>query len=224
MVSRFIEELKQSKFYSNMLDNHEVVMMFVSGSRMLDVTDERSDYDVIAIVNAVNEDESDEYLTYEGLRVHWYYIPLANFIAAQGRHVLQSIGAVQFANIRDEVIVFSNPQYDAVCSLLLSNKDEIAANGVEVFCKRYGNLIDSVVGAGEIAPKDYTKMLYHLCVASLTVVGERLTEKTRSMLRQLKRIRWQTVNDEALKWCVERLTLLKILKDGGNLHFARSIL
>lgn len=224
MLSDFITELKQSKYYQNIIDNHKVIMMYVSGSRIIDVTDERSDYDIVAVVDDSDVNDAEEFLTYDGVKAHWYYIPLSEFIAGNGKNALRSYGAVLFANIREEVVICVNPEYEAVYKLLTLNKNYIAANGFKNMCRRYGRLIDSVAETGEILPQHYTKILSHLCVASLAITGERLSDETRNLLRQLKRIRWQPVSDEAKEWCVERVKLIKRITDFGNLCSAYSVL
>ena len=128
-----------------------------------------------------------------------------------------------FANITDDVIVYSNTEYEAVCKLLISNKNSIAANGVNRVCEHYSQLINSVVEAGKVLPQHYSKILAHLCVTSLAVTGEQLCDETRDFIRQLKRIRWQPVSDEAKSWCVTRLTMLKLFADVGKVQRAYSI-
>ena len=223
MLSDFITDLKQSKYYNNILDKHDVIMLYVSGSRIIDVTDERSDYDLIAVVNESEVVESEEFLIYNGVKVHWYYIPLSEFIAQKGNHSLRCYGAVLFANIRDEVVVYINPAHEALSNFLITTKNIIACNGMKNFCDRQARLIQSVVEAGEVLPEHYTKILGHLCVTSMAATGERISDETRNFLREIKRIRWQPVSDEAKKWCVERLKLLKHLSESG-LNVAHSVL
>lgn len=223
MLSNFIEDLKQSKFYNSIIDKHKVILMFISGSRIIGVTDERSDYDIIVVVDDNQEVSTQEYLIYNGVKVHWYYIPLAQFITANSRESLRCYGKVLFANIRDDVIIYSNPDYEDVTKLLLDNKNAIAANGANKTYRTYSNLIRSILEAGAILPQHHTKFLSHLCVVSLAITGEKLTDETRSLLRQLKRIRWQPVSDEAKAWCVVRLTLLNRIMKMGEVQHAYSI-
>ena len=223
MLSKFIEELRQSKYYANIMGNHNVILLYVSGSRIIDITDERSDYDLVAVVDESVSVKTEEFLTYNGRKVHWYYIPLTEFIAGKGRDSLRGYGAVLFANVKDETVIYVAPSYESVCKMLIDNKEAIATNGCINVCMRYSCLIRSVVEAGEILPQHHTKILGHLCVTSLAVTGEKLTDETRDYVRQLKRIRWQPVSDEAKRWCVERLTMLKYAADTGNVNMAHSI-
>lgn len=207
MLSNFIEEFKNSKYYADILAKHNVILMFVSGSRIIDVTDERSDYDLVAIVDEPCQQHVDEYLIYNGVKVHWYFRTLTDFVAARGGG-LQSYGAVLFSFIRDGVIIYANPYYEASWKLLIADKDTIATNGLLEVSNSYWDLIDSVLKEGAITPTLYTKILSHLCVCSFVAQGEPLTEHAKGMLKQLKRIRWQPVSDEAKNWCVERIVKL----------------
>lgn len=209
MLTNFIEELKKSKFYKNIVNQQNIILLYVSGSRLIDVADDKSDYDLVAIVDENIEQESDEYLTYNGKKVHWYYVPLNNFLIAEGKHLIQSYGAVLFRYITEEYVIFVNPKYDSVCKLLIENKDLIAKMGVKKVCKNYEDLISVIAYSQSIDPMYHSKILSHLCVASLVLTGESITPQIRAMLLQLKRIRWQPVSDEAKAWCIERVAILR---------------
>ena len=208
MLNEFFCELKQSKYFENITGNHRVVLLYVAGSRLIDVSDEHSDYDLVAIVDEKVESEADEYLTYGDAKVHWYYIPLTSFICADGIRNLLSYGSVIFSQLTDEHIIYKNPRYHAVCQLLIDNKLVIAQNGVRQFYKRHKKLVQSIVQANAVLEENYTKILSHLCVTSYVALGEQLDQQAKDNLRQLKRIRWQPVDDSVKQWCVRRLSLL----------------
>lgn len=208
MLSNFIEELKNSKYISNILSQHKVILLYVSGSRIIDATDERSDYDLVAVVDESCQSETEEFLIYNGVKVHWYYIPISNFIAARDSG-LRSYGAVLFANISEDKIIYANPEYEAVWKLLMTNKNIIAMNGVYEIGKKYSRLINSIAKNGVILESNYTKILSHLCVTSLFATGTPLTSDAKDRICQIKRIRWQPVNEEAKLWCVERIVALR---------------
>ena len=218
MLSNFIEELKISKYLSNILSQHKVILLYVSGSRIIDTTDDRSDYDLVAVVDETCQSEKEDYLTYKGIKVHWYYNPISNFIAAQGTG-LRSCGAVLFANISEDKIIYANPNYEAVWRLLLSNKNYIAMNGVYEVGKKYSQLISSIAEDGVISVNNYTKILSHLCVASLFVTGMPLDSYAKSMICQIKRIRWQSVSEEAKTWCVEKIVELHRWLQANPQHY-----
>ena len=50
-MSILMNEFKESEYYKRIFKNHKVVILYVSGSRLYGITDERSDYDLIAIVD-----------------------------------------------------------------------------------------------------------------------------------------------------------------------------
>ena len=207
-MSKFIEELKNSKYLSNILNERKVILLYVSGSRIIDATDDRSDFDLIAVVDENCKTEKEEYLTYNGRKVHWYYNPLSNFISARGSG-LRSVGAVLFANISEDKIIYANPEYEAVWKLLLANKDYIAMNGVYEIGKTYSKLINSIAEYGSVSANNYTKILSHLCVTSLFATGKPLDSNAKDMICQIKRIRWQPVSENAKMWCVERIIELQ---------------
>lgn len=217
MLNEFISDFRNTKYYQQILDNNKVILMYVSGSRVLGITDERSDYDIVVVVDDTIDSSSKSMLTYEGVRVHWYFRPLAEFICGYGCG-LSSFGAVLFGMLTNEKVIYANPDYDAVCNLIMSNRKFIAWNGLHYVVDRYSDLVDSVTEDGVILPKNYTKILCHLCVSSCYALKHQLTEEEKGYLLQIKRIRWQPVSDEAKAWCVDRIVDLQQWYLSNPLH------
>ena len=63
MNDEFIADLTNSKFYRMLFDGKDVVMIYIAGSRIYNVLDDRSDYDIVVITNKDDQDYPNEYLT-----------------------------------------------------------------------------------------------------------------------------------------------------------------
>ena len=50
-MNTLMNEFKESEYYQRIFKNHKIVLLYISGSRLYGITDERSDYDLIAIVD-----------------------------------------------------------------------------------------------------------------------------------------------------------------------------
>jgi hypothetical protein len=68
----FINDLKSTSYYKNLILNPSVVLLYVGGSQCVGMATSESDYDLIAIVDDVKAiDVSDTiFLTYKGKKVH----------------------------------------------------------------------------------------------------------------------------------------------------------
>ena len=79
MLNEFINDLKSSPYYNRLFAGHDVILISMYGSRPLDIVDNKSDYDLVVITSDFEEPVSpEEFLTYSGIKVHWYYKPLSS--------------------------------------------------------------------------------------------------------------------------------------------------
>lgn len=195
-TEQFIIDFKKSSYYERAFRDHNIILFFVSGSRATGILDERSDFDLIAITdNSTPEEEPMEYLTYKGLKVHWYWRPLSTFIL--GGNILSvpmiAMGDLEFAFIKDNIILYQNPRYNTIIEYLNNVKDDIGQIGVKVLYETQKKQIETILQQGAILEKNYTKFLYYLCVAVTYATEKQLDNK---FLNAVKRIRWQPISDE----------------------------
>lgn len=206
MLNDFINDFKTSKFYDLLFSGYDVVMIYVAGSQLYGARDDRSDYDLIVLVNGDCMNEPNEYLTYKGKKVHWYWRNVDTFIETGGTYPMRYYGNVLFGYICEDCIIYKNEKYTDRINQLLERKHEIGLNGAKLFYESQKQLVESICKKSRIDESDYTKFLGHLCVTSYYVLNEPIDKE---LVLKAKRIRWQPV-DEDTKWkIIERLRLLK---------------
>lgn len=210
-MSILMNEFKESEYYQRIFKNHKVVLLYISGSRLYGITDERSDYDLIAIVDEdTPETYPNEFIMYEdSIKIHWYYRSLKTFkdLSVNGTN-LNIVGGIQLRNLNSDTILYQNEKYEYQINELLSEKETISNNSCKALYNRLSKLVNDIISDNAIVEKNYTKMIYHLCVASYYLNGD---EPDISFLKRIKRIRWQPVSDEYKTLAVERLKILKSL-------------
>ena len=210
-MSILMNEFKESEYYQRIFKNHKVVILYVSGSRLCGITDERSDYDLIAIVDEdITETYPNEFIMYEdSIKIHWYYRSLKTFkdLSVNGTN-LNIVGGIQFRNLNSDTILYQNKEYESKINELLSEKNVISNHSCKALYNRLKELVDNIISDNTISEKNYTKMIYHLCLASYYLNGD---EPDISFLKKIKRIRWQPVSDEYKILAVERIKILKSL-------------
>ena len=206
MLNEFIQDLKNSPFLNRILDGHNVIMVCMYGSRLLDLTDNISDYDLLVITDD-NEEPSypEEYLTYEGVKVHWYYKPLASIIDSR-RKTFSYFGTMQLVFLTEDKIIYENPAFARVIKFLKDRKETIGLINAFNLVNAKRELIDSILEEGTIAEHNYTKFLYHLCYTSYYLHGE---EPDREFLIEIKRICEMPVREEYIGLAVARLAMLR---------------
>ena len=206
MNSDFATEFQNSAFYHKLFDDQDVVMIYIAGSRICNVIDERSDYDLIVLTNNEDQDNPSEFLMYKDKKVHWYWRNVDTFIETGGTYPMRYYGNVLFGYICDDCIIYKNEKYTDRINQLLEHKHEIGLNGAKLFYESQKQLVESICKKSRIDESDYTKFLGHLCVTSYYVLNEPVDS---SVVLPAKRIRWQPVSDEIKAKIIERLRLLK---------------
>ena len=208
-MNTLMSEFKESEYYQRIFKNHKVVLLYISGSRLCGITDERSDYDLISIVDEDNPEMCpNEFIMYDdSIKIHWYYISFKTFkdLSVNGTN-LNIVGGIQFRNINSDTILYQNKEYESQINELLSEKEIISNNSCKALYHRLEKLVDDIISDNAISEKNYTKMIYHLCLASYYLVGD---EPDIEFLKKIKRIRWQPVSDEYKDLAVKRLKILK---------------
>lgn len=206
MTKQFINDLQMSPYFQRVLGGRDVIMVFVTGSRLLEVTDERSDYDLVVLTNERQREEYvSEYLTYNSVKVHWSYVPVTKLISNEDGNLLTCIGEVELSWLNDSKIVYENPKYANVIKFLKENKDTIALVGSYGLVRFHDKLVSKILGANAIAKEDHCKFIYHLCIASYMLLSQ---APDNGFLAEIKRIRWKEVSDECKRLAVERIRLL----------------
>lgn len=206
MNDEFIADLTNSKFYRMLFDGKDVVMIYIAGSRIYNVLDDRSDYDIVVITNKDDQDYPNEYLTYKGKKVHWYWRNIDNFIETGKTYTMRYYGNVLFGYICEDCIIYKNEKYADKINDLLNNKRDIAINGAKLFYNAMKPLVERICEKSRIDEFDYTKYLGHLCVTSYYVLNEPIDKE---LVLKAKRIRWQPVDEDTKGKIIERLRLLK---------------
>lgn len=206
MNSDFAIEFQNSEFYHKLFDDQDVVMIYIAGSRICNVVDKRSDYDLIVLTNNEDQDNPSEFLMYKDKKVHWYWRNIDTFIETGGTYPMRYYGNVLFGYICDDCIIYKNEKYIDRINQLIEHKHEIGLNGAKLFYESQKQLVESICKKSRIDESDYTKFLGHLCVTSYYVLNEPIDA---SVVLPAKRIRWQPVSDEIKAKIIERLRLLK---------------
>lgn len=207
-MQEFIEAFRQTSYYRQIIEREGIVAVLIGGSRALGLADERSDYDLTVItMGGEYEDVSKKYyLTWRGVKVHWYIIPIHELTKWSKYDLLRYCGINALRCYRPELVIYENPKYADVLQAIYDHRDEISNIGIYHFYYHEKSHIDRILDAGEILECHYSKRIYHLCFSSYLITGD---EIDKDFLRSIKRIRWQPVSEEYKRLAVERLRKLK---------------
>ena len=68
-----------SPFYKNLFLNKDIIGIYVGGSRLTNVIDEKSDYDLVILTNGGKYENVNKHAFIkwcDSIKLHWYYIPI----------------------------------------------------------------------------------------------------------------------------------------------------
>ena len=194
--------------------NEDTVAVFVGGSRRLATVDVFSDYDLVVISLTENDfQQKNEHVRFYGKKVHWYTMT-PNTILHPERNTTALLflsGNLTWLYASEADIVYLNEQHKTIIDEIFHKKQQVSTTSANLFVKGFSELIKNIVTNNFIAPQERTKRLYHLCVASYVLTGEKISDEVRNRLIEIKRIRWKVVDGATQSWCIERLKLLNTL-------------
>lgn len=206
-MTTFITEFVNTSYYKQLIASEDTVAVIIGGSQAPGIVDEHSDYDLIVLTRSGSwvDVSRKYYLTYKDMKVHWYLVPLDRLTVFEEQGLLRLSGLNSLRNLRSELFIYTNPVYDQQVNLLYLHINEIADAGVYWLVKTNYDFIHDIVQSGKILEHNYSKRIYHLCLASYQIYREPFDVK---FLLSIKRIRWQPVSDEYKQLAVVRLKKL----------------
>ena len=214
MRDQLINELKETSYW-DLLFRENTIIAYFGGSELIGFKDERSDFDVMCITsNKPRSNEYDEFLMWNDKKVHFIYHSIDE-IKTFNLRGLGLTTLTQMQALKHNYSVFLNNCPEALDELL-ANSDEYLRIGLMKMSQELSNLIEKIVTQNAINDEDKTKYLYHLVYAKRKYFKEPIEEE---YLRQLKRIRWQPVEDKYIQMCIEDLKVIysKVLNSSNNI-------
>lgn len=207
-MKEFIDAFKDTSYYKNLFKDNRVIAIYILGSRSVDITDDRSDYDLVVFTDdgTYTDASQFEYLKYKNKKVHWYFNPIQNLFYPMFSNSMRYLCALQLKNINKDVVIYENPEYSKLLQKLHEIKDELSKLAAYSLFNAKKDFIDKILAQNQITESFYSKFIYHLCCASYYLTGEELNK---DFLRSIKRIKWLPVCTTYKQLAIQRLEIYK---------------
>lgn len=193
----FINDLKKSKYWSMLLNRHNVIMVHLIGSQLTKVLDDQSDIDLLFLCTDCSMQKWENFYSfdYKGVPVHICWHNINSYIYHDNLQLnLNKISGLtcSFIDNIPEHIIYLRDGYDNGLNYLLSVKNEVSsvASNIVLYCGK--KLMDSILKEG-LLPDYQNKWLHHLVMCYNIAHHEEL-DKT--YLLNLKRITEQELSNE----------------------------
>lgn len=173
MLATFISDLKNSPYYDRLIFRDDILCLYVGGSNSVGTFDSNSDFDLVAItLSGESFDASQEvYLKYKGKKVHWYYWSIKDIFKLYTDCVWLA-GIIYFKNIRQELIIYLNTNYQKLWDLLLQYRDAISRLACYQLFYSHEDKISTVLAKKDLLAIPPHKSMYHLCLATSYLLKE----------------------------------------------------
>jgi predicted nucleotidyltransferase len=176
-MKAFIEKFKQTKYYKDIVNiEEEIVLIYVGGSRCFGTDHEYSDYDITIITDGgiFRSAHQECFLRYNGKKVHWYYCPIEWFSHLYYEDIYNYIGALVPKYLDESTIIYKNPKYDNYLSKLKETSNKLSSNISRNLFKVEQKYIQKVLNKTEDLEDCPSKVLYYLVLASYEITNEQL--------------------------------------------------
>lgn len=202
-----IEHLKNSEAFEYLLlYNPKYVIVY--GSNSLGITDDRSDLDLVVILEGtppLHEDYS--LLKDDGTLIHWFYEGDGWFEGDKiSDRKLDYVGGAQNYNLDLSRFIYIR---EDITEDEINSDIEKARNNAHKYMLRlvkdFKELIINAYEEGLFVERNKTKIIYHLCYISHILEG---TDINIEMCKEIKRIKWQKMSLTCLDYGRQRLKYL----------------
>lgn len=172
MINTFITDFKASPLIERICSKYNVIMIWLSGSQAIGLTDHLSDYDLgVLVADQVSfskTEKTPEFYIYkkEQKDVHCIYNSFEDVAANLCNGQLapyRYLGWAQFKCIQPDRILYINPKYATVVAKLIENKDLIAENSIRTFLTLLEPQLRLTKTIHHVMVVKWGKMLSHLC-------------------------------------------------------------
>lgn len=166
-MNNLIERFQQHKYFQRIFNiQDDIIMIFLSGSRISGIIDEYSDYDIgVFCPNYQLQDCYQRVQAASGEVIHWYY---NNLETLSGKHFVKedkNFGLMLVYFLEKSFVLYTNPKYDNWISTLFENRETIAKHQALLFYKYSLPTIYDLINHKTILPQKYKKNIYQLCLA-----------------------------------------------------------
>lgn len=165
-----LERFVQTKIFKTIITDPELIMVFLSGSRLLNYVEEKSDYDIVLLYRNKRPDELLDNLSlqFDEKNIHWYRKSLKEFLtdSEDAAH-----GASIFEKLLPEKILWSNLKLQKYVDLLFQEKNAISALARYNLYQNNKNLLQYLISKQELSSLDLKKPLYKFLLLAYRELG-----------------------------------------------------
>lgn len=172
-INDFITDFKNSLLVERICSKYDVIMIWLSGSNVIGLADNTSDYDLgVLVADPITFSKTEKttesykykknfkdvqciYNSFEDIKA----LPCEGYLAPY-RH----LGWAQLKYLTKDHIIYLNPKYETIVATLLEHKECIAENAMQSFLAFFTPAMQTVSqNINYVQVVEWGKMLSHIC-------------------------------------------------------------
>ena len=164
-MTDLLVDFQNTKIFKQLISDPNLVVMYVSGSRILGYSDDLSDYDIEIIYEKECRDEFLDNLSLQKdeINIHWYRWSLREFLG----YSTASQGTVMFNRFSVDNIIYLNPSKKYYLDLMLKYQKDIVELAQHRLYETYSWKLKQIVEKESLSLADFQKYVYrHIILAN----------------------------------------------------------
>lgn len=214
-LNTFITDFKASGIVDQLNKQHEVILIWLTGSHAMSLSDGDSDYDLgVLIADNVDISKTEKNpITYKykknNKEVQCIYNNINDIFAPMSPEFLvvyQYLCWCVFIDFQEEHLIYVNPKYQEFVENLIAHKIDISINAFHSFVLFFEKSINLITSKEDIKKVAWGKMLTYLCWYSDRLRG--VDSNTERLLR-VKRTHRDKYSESDLNYIFDCLSYIR---------------
>lgn len=214
-------QLRESPLFKRMLidryreQEYQVDFIYITGSRLSGICDARSDIDILIICKDRNKKvyfhDEDLLLVWKNkpsINMHWHLLSWNDIVNSNRGGFMQNTSGCDWNSFNTQLqknILYANLAAQGTIDKYINNNDiTLRDHLLHKLIAIVLPLLRMFIELDTIPEQNYSKIWYHVCMYSLILQGKKPIDYKKQLL-YAKRMRWNGVNPENIKWMMEQI-------------------
>ena len=215
-LKEFIKCFRNTNYYNTLIANKSLIMIYVGGSYLWNMTDELSDLDICLVYREFEDYQKElcyTFLEFHGVKGHFYADDLKEpFLnKKEGCKWFNHYRAITLGILKEDNIIYKNNNYSKIIEYIFNNQKRIFKNAVYLSYKEKEDSLLPKLSVSTFNEKELNqKFLYHFLMYSYYLTDEM---PNKNFVLKVKRNKKNSLSEEDKKLISERLTIIKNFVD-----------
>lgn len=225
VVKKFFD--KNPDIYNKIIIGTNAIAYCLGGSQLIGITDERSDYDLLVLVEKLPENYKEVFRTHykleNGALIHFIFERIYQYFDGTWSdfEIFSNAHILDLYDKRDQwIMIWDSEKFRKVFDFIFSKRSKLIDLAIRRFYRRFDLEIIYITNTNQIPNKMKTKFFYHMIYAYKRGFDKDIDV---NYLALLKRIRWVELPEWVISRCIEDLREIRTYVEQNPMDNAKEI-